>query len=54
MRVGRILAGGGIGVYTYCTNDACDYFDKTQDAPEDFAPPAPPAATTTTKEPSDG
>lgn len=22
------LAGGGYGPYTYCTSDACDYFDK--------------------------
>lgn len=25
------LAGGGIGVYSYCTTDGCDYFDKTPD-----------------------
>ena len=25
------LAGGGIGSYTYCTTESCDYFDKTQD-----------------------
>lgn len=25
------LAGGGIGVYTSCLNDDCDYLDKTQD-----------------------
>lgn len=25
------LAGGGIGTYFYCRNDACDFFDKTQD-----------------------
>ena len=25
------LAGGGIGVYHYCTTDGCDYFDKTPD-----------------------
>jgi hypothetical protein len=29
------LAGGGIGAYTYCTDDDCDYFDKVQDPPED-------------------
>lgn len=32
------LAGGGFGVYTYCTADGCDYFDKTQDPPEDGGP----------------
>ena len=25
------FAGGGIGSYTYCTTEGCDYFDKTQD-----------------------
>jgi hypothetical protein len=25
------LMGGGIGAYEGCTNDDCDYFDKTQD-----------------------
>jgi hypothetical protein len=25
------LAGGGIGVYLYCTTDGCSYFDKTPD-----------------------
>jgi hypothetical protein len=28
------LAGGGCGVYTFCTVDGCDFFDKTQDRPE--------------------
>lgn len=25
------LTGGGIGGYTMCFNDDCDYFDKVQD-----------------------
>lgn len=25
------LAGGGMGAYTYCTNDACDYFVKQRE-----------------------
>ena len=29
------LAGGGIGCYTACVEDGCDYFDKVQDEPED-------------------
>ena len=31
LEMGYGLAGGGIGVYSYCTTDGCDYFDKTQD-----------------------
>jgi len=30
------LAGGGIGYYKFCCDDDCDYFEKTQDADEDF------------------
>ncbi|HKO84466.1 MAG TPA: hypothetical protein VJ140_07850 [Actinomycetota bacterium] len=30
------LAGGGCGVYTFCLTDGCDYFDKTQDGPEEW------------------
>jgi hypothetical protein len=29
--MGYGLAGGGIGVYFYCTTDGCDQFDKTPD-----------------------
>lgn len=29
------LAGGGIGVYFFCTADGCEFFSKTQDPPED-------------------
>ena len=29
------LAGGGMGVYQYCSNEECDYWHKTQDPPED-------------------
>ena len=29
--LGYGLAGGGIGVYNYCEDEACGYFDKTQD-----------------------
>lgn len=28
------LAGGGYGPYTYCENDGCDYFDKTDMGPD--------------------
>lgn len=29
--MGYGLAGGGVGPYVYCTNEACDYFEKFQD-----------------------
>ena len=29
--LGYGLAGGGIGAYTACDNDECDFFDKVQD-----------------------
>lgn len=29
--MGYGLAGGGIGVYEYCTNSKCDHFDKWPD-----------------------
>jgi hypothetical protein len=25
------LLGGGIGTYTHCLEETCDYFEKTQD-----------------------
>jgi len=28
------LAGGGVGAYTFCHREGCDYFDKVQDADE--------------------
>ena len=31
LEMGYGLAGGGIGVYSYCNTDGCDYFDKTPD-----------------------
>lgn len=31
LEFGYGLAGGGIGVYTFCTTEGCDYFDKTPD-----------------------
>jgi hypothetical protein len=30
------LAGGGIGCYTACLNEECDYFDKVQDHTDDL------------------
>jgi hypothetical protein len=32
------LAGGGMGPYTYCENDSCDYFVKAQDPENAFFP----------------
>ena len=29
------LMGGGMGPYTLCENDECDYFHKTQDPEEE-------------------
>jgi hypothetical protein len=29
------LAGGGMGSYSYCMTEGCDYFDKTQDAEDE-------------------
>jgi hypothetical protein len=31
--------GGGMGAYTFCETDGCDFFDKVQD--EEDMPPAP-------------
>ena len=31
VEMGYGLAGGGIGVYEYCTTEGCDYFHKTPD-----------------------
>ena len=31
LECGYGLAGGGIGVYFYCTTDGCDQFDKHPD-----------------------
>lgn len=28
------LMGGGMGMYSLCDNDACDFFEKTQDGDE--------------------
>jgi hypothetical protein len=39
--LGYGLAGGGMGAYTYCVNDDCAFFDKTQDHDED--PPRSPS-----------
>ncbi len=36
------LAGGGIGPYSYCEAEGCDYFDKSQD-PEIGDHPTPPS-----------
>lgn len=35
LHTGYGLAGGGIGVYTYCDAEGCDFFDKVQDPPEE-------------------
>ncbi len=41
LECGYGLAGGGIGVYFYCTTEGCGYFDKTPDpelsTPEELA-----------------
>lgn len=35
VKQGYGMAGGGMGFYEYCDNEACDYFDKTQDVAYD-------------------
>lgn len=31
LEFGYGLCGGGIGAYSFCTTDGCEYFDKTPD-----------------------
>jgi hypothetical protein len=38
------LAFGGIGAYSYCTNEECDWFDKVQDPEMERTSPPPGAA----------